>query len=144
TVTQNIVEPQNILLTGATGFVGTYLLDELLQKTSANIYCLIRANDTDLAKQKLKDKLESYLLWNEEKFSSRVIPVVGDLSSKFFGLPTEEFSFLANQIDVIYHSGAWTNHLYPYTILKPTNVLGTQEVLRLASQTYVKPVHFIS
>jgi thioester reductase-like protein len=144
TVKQNIVEPQNIFLTGATGFIGTYLLDQLLQKTSANIYCLIRANDIDSAKQKLKDKLESYWLWDEEKFGSRVIPVVGDLSSKLFGLPTEEFDFLANQIDVIYHSGAWTNHLYPYSILKPTNVIGTQEVLRLAGQTYVKPVHFMS
>ncbi|TDL93266.1 MgcR [Okeania hirsuta] len=144
TVKQNIVEPQNIFLTGATGFIGTYLLDELLQTTSANIYCLIRANDIDSAKQKLKDKLESYWLWDEEKFGSRVIPVVGDLSSKLFGLPTEEFNLLANQIDVIYHSGAWTNHLYPYSILKPTNVIGTQEVLRLAGQTYVKPVHFMS
>ncbi|MDB9517358.1 thioester reductase domain-containing protein [Roseofilum reptotaenium CS-1145] len=144
TVTRSIAEPQNIFLTGATGFIGAYLLDELLQKTSANIYCLIRANNRDLAKQKLKDKLESYWLWDEEKFSSRIIPVVGDLSSKFFALSTEEFNFLANQIDVIYHSGAWTNHLYPYTILKPTNVLGTQEVLKLASQTHVKPVHFLS
>lgn len=144
TVNRSIAEPQNIFLTGATGFIGAYLLGELLQKTSANIYCLIRANDRDLAKQKLKDKLESYWLWDEKKLSSRVIPVVGDLSSKFFALPTEEFNFLANHIDVIYHSGAWTNHLYPYTILKPTNVLGTQEVLRLASQTHVKPVHFMS
>ncbi|NEQ41293.1 MAG: SDR family NAD(P)-dependent oxidoreductase [Okeania sp. SIO3I5] len=143
-VNKNIVEPQNIFLTGATGFVGAYLLDELLRKTSANIYCLIRANDTDLAKQKLKDKLKSYLLWDEDKFSSRIIPVVGDLSSQFFGLSTEEFNFLANQIDVIYHNGAWANHINHYAILKPTNVLGTQEVLRLASQIHVKPVHFIS
>ena len=143
TINQNLAEPQNILLTGVTGFVGAYLLDELLQKTSANIYCLIRANDTDLAKEKLKNKLESYLLW-DEKFSSRIIPVVGDLSSKFLGLPTEKFNFLANQIDVIYHNGAWVNHIYPYTVLKPSNVLGTEEILRLASETHVKPVHFIS
>ncbi|NEP06474.1 MAG: NAD-dependent epimerase/dehydratase family protein, partial [Okeania sp. SIO4D6] len=143
TVNQNIVEPQNILLTGVTGFVGAYLLDELLRKTSANIYCLIRANNTDLAKQKLKNKLEDYLLW-DEKLSSRIIPVVGDLCSRFFGLPTEKFNFLAHEIDVIYHSGAWVNHIYPYTVLKSANVLGTQEILRLASETSVKPVHFIS
>ena len=138
------VEPQNIFLTGATGFLGAYLLNELLQKTSANIYCLTRANDADLAKQKLKDKLDYYLLLDEEKFSSRVIPIVGDLSSNFFGLSTEEFNFLANQIDVIYHNGAWVNHINHYAILKAANVLGTQEVLRLASQTHLKPVHFIS
>ncbi|NEP45285.1 MAG: NAD-dependent epimerase/dehydratase family protein, partial [Okeania sp. SIO2H7] len=161
-ISQKIAEPQNILLTGVTGFVGAYLLDELLRKTSANIYCLIRANDLNSAKQKLQNQLESYLLvarpgktslrvvadaerqkWNE-KFSSRIILVVGDLSSKLLGLSTEEFNSLASRIDVIYHSGAWVNHVYPYTALKSTNVLGTEEVLRLASKTHIKPVHYIS
>ncbi|NES06780.1 MAG: amino acid adenylation domain-containing protein [Okeania sp. SIO2F4] len=143
TISQNIVKPQNILLTGVTGFVGAYLLDELLRQTSANIYCLIRETNPDSAKQKLRNQLESYLLW-DETFSSRIIPVVGDLSSQFFGLSTEQFNHLASQIDVIYHSGAWVNHIYPYSVLKPTNVLGTQEILRLASEINVKPVHFIS
>ncbi|NET16206.1 MAG: AMP-binding protein [Okeania sp. SIO1H6] len=142
-VGNNIIKHHNILLTGVTGFVGADLLIRLLQKTSANVYCLIRATDADSAKQKLQRKLESYLLW-DETFSSRIIPVVGDFSSKFFGLSTDKFKHLANQIDVIYHSGAFVNHIYPYTALKTTNVLGTQEVLKLASENHVKPVHFIS
>jgi len=142
-VGKNIINPNNILLTGATGFIGTYLLNELLQKTSANIYCLIRATDTDSAKQKLQNKLESYFLW-DEALSSRIIPIIGDLSAKFLGLSIEQFNHLANQIDVIYHNGAWVNHIYPYTVLKPANVLGTQEILRLASKIHLKPVHFMS
>ena len=142
-VGKNIINPNNILLTGATGFIGTYLLNELLQKTSANIYCLIRATDTDSAKQKLQSKLESYFLW-DESFNSRIIPIVGDLSAKYLGLSIEQFNHLANQIDVIYHNGAWVNHIYPYTVLKAANVLGTQEILRLASKIHLKPVHFMS
>ncbi|NEP56954.1 MAG: SDR family NAD(P)-dependent oxidoreductase, partial [Symploca sp. SIO2G7] len=140
---ESIVNPDNIFLTGATGFVGAYLLDELLRQTSANIYCLIRSNDIDTARHKLQNRLESYFLW-DETLSSRIIPVTGDLSAKFFGLSKEQFSYLANQIDVIYHSGAWVNHIYPYTMLKPTNVLGTQEVLRLATEIKVKPLNFLS
>jgi len=42
---------------------------------------------------------------------------------------------LASELDLIYHSGAFVNLIYPYTALRATNVLGTQEVLRLASQS---------
>jgi len=51
---------------------------------------------------------------------------------------------LASELDLIYHSGAFVNLIYPYTALRATNVLGTQEVLRLATQVKVTPVHFIS
>jgi len=51
---------------------------------------------------------------------------------------------LAHRIEVIYHSGAQVNLLYPYAALKPVNVLGTQEILRLASLGKVKPVHYVS
>jgi thioester reductase-like protein len=136
-------KPMSIFLTGATGFLGTYLLYELLQKTPANIYCLVRAIDTNLGKQKIQDKLKSYFLW-DETFGSRIIPVIGDLSANLLGLSLPEFENLADQIDVIYHNGAFVHHLWPYALLKAANVLGTQEILRLASQTRVKPVHYIS
>jgi thioester reductase-like protein len=60
------------------------------------------------------------------------------------GLSDSQFQRLSETIDMIYHNGGLVNFIYPYTVLKAANVLGTQEVLRLASQTRVKPVHFIS
>jgi thioester reductase-like protein len=47
-------------------------------------------------------------------------------------------------LDVIYHNGAVLNFVYPYSALKSTNVLGTQEVLRLACHAKVKPLHYVS
>lgn len=132
-----------IFLTGATGFLGAFLLDELLQQTRADIYCLVRAEEAEEGKQKLRRTLESYLIWNESQ-SSRIIPVVGDLSQPLLGLSQVQFTALARKIDVIYHNGAWVHHASPYSTLKAANVLGTQEVLRLASQIKIKPVHFIS
>jgi|GEM_PF-508008 len=139
----NITEPTKIFLTGATGFVGAFLLDELLRRTQADIYCLVRSTDINSAKQKLQNHLESYLLWNPS-FSTRIIPVIGNLSQPFLGLEYQQFQLIASQIDLIYHNGAAINLVYPYSILRATNVLGTQEVLRLASQIKVKPVHYIS
>jgi len=136
--------PKRIFLTGATGFIGAFLLHELLHSTpEASIYCLVRSSNADNAKQKIRHNLERYLLW-DEALNSRIIPVVGDLSQPRFGLNEQQFSELASVIDVIYHNGASVNLIYPYVALRAANVLGTQEILRLASQIKVTPVHYIS
>ncbi|NBD17980.1 MAG: amino acid adenylation domain-containing protein [Cyanobacteria bacterium] len=141
---QNIEsEPTNILLTGATGFLGAFLLKELLQQTGANIYCLVRASHAEAGQQKIQTSLQSYSI-GDESLSSRIIPLVGDLSKPLCGLSQQQFAAIASKIDVIYHNGAWVHHAYPYSTLKAANVSGTQEILRLASRIKTKPVHFIS
>lgn len=138
-----VTAPDAILLTGATGFVGPFLLNELLQQTQAKIYCLVRADNVELGKQKIQENLKRYLLGAGD-YNSRIVPVIGDLSKPWLGLPEKEFQKMASQIDVIYHNGAWVNLISPYEKLKAANVLGTQEIFRLASQEKVKPVHHIS
>ena len=135
--------PQRVLLTGATGFLGSFLLSELLRHTRAEIYCLVRAPNVAEGERRIRGSLEAYALWDEEH-SSRIVPVAGDLSEPLLGLGAKRFEQLAAEIDAVYHNGASVNWVYPYEALKPTNVLGTQEVLRLASRHGTKPVHFVS
>jgi amino acid adenylation domain-containing protein/thioester reductase-like protein len=139
-------EPQGIFLTGATGFLGAFLLHDLLQQTPANIYCLVRASNLDQASSKLASTLKRYLLPDEtfQQLGNRIIPVLGDLSQPRLGICEQQFRELATEIDLIYHCGAFVNLIYPYSAVRAANVLGTQEILKLASQTKVKPVHFIS
>jgi thioester reductase-like protein len=139
-----ISHPQHILLTGATGFLGAFLLQELLQHTKAHIYCLVRAATVPEGLSRLQAALEKYHLWHPEFHHSRITPILGDLAQPLLGLAPQEFARLAIQIDAIYHNGADVNFFKPYHQLKAANVLGTQEVLRLACQTKVKPVHHIS
>ncbi len=136
-------EPTRILLTGATGFLGTFLLHELLLQTKADIYCLVRASNVEEGQKRLQNSLQAASVWNQSQ-RSRLIPVLGDLSQPLLGLSQVQFQMLTEKLDVIYHNGALVNSTYPYSILKTTNVLGTQEILRLASQTKIKPVHLIS
>ena len=136
-------EPTRILLTGATGFLGAFLLRELLLQTQAEIYCLVRSDDAESAKKRIQSSLEYYSIWDEH-LSYRIIPIVGDLAQPLLGLSEEQFREIASQIDVIYHNGAFVKFTYPYSVLKLSNVLGTQEILRLASQIKLKPVHFVS
>ena len=135
--------PRTIFLTGATGFLGAYLLDELLRQTDATIYCLVRAADQARAGQRLQTHLQSYGLWQED-WATRLVPLCGDLAQPRLGLGEEQFALLGDTIDVIYHNGAWVNALYPYERLRAANVLGTQEVIRLAALGHPKPLHYIS
>lgn len=138
-----VSESASIFLTGATGFLGAFLLQELLLHSRANVYCLVRSPDSESGRMRIQKNLESYGIWNED-FSFRIIPVLGDLSKPRLGLSSEEFQKMSSLIDVIYHNAAWINYVYPYSVLKATNVFGTQEILRLASKVKIKPVHHIS
>ena len=140
TLTEPVLE---LFLTGATGFLGTFLLYELLRQTRSDVYCLVRATSLEEGRARIQSSLKRYRLW-EESLSTRIIPVLGDLSKPRLGMESEQFFRLAEKIDVIYHCGAWVNMVYPYSALEASNVVGTQEVLRLASQTKIKPLHFIS
>jgi thioester reductase-like protein len=136
-------QPSRVFLTGATGFVGAYLLRELLDAMDTEVLCLVRAASPGDGAAKLRRSLEKYGLWNETT-GARIVPVPGDLSEPRFGLSDEHYAGLGGDVGVIYHNGAWVNTLYPYAMLKAANVLGTQEVLRLACHTRLKPVHYVS
>ena len=92
---------------------------------------------------RISNRLKAFELW-DESLSSRIVPVLGDLSEPRLGLSRERFDEMAEVIDVIYHNGAMVNLVSPYDVLKPANVLGTQEILRMASCRRVKPVHYVS
>jgi thioester reductase-like protein len=139
----SFVNPTSILLTGATGFLGAFLLYEILKNTSAKVYCLARAFDQQGAKQRIQKNLEFFSLWKDH-FNERITPVNGDLSKPLFGLPFQEFESLTQKIDIIYHIGAIVNFIYSYRDLKASNVEGTHEIIHLAVKNKLKPVHHIS
>ncbi len=139
----DIENPQAILLTGTTGFVGAFLLQELLDQTGAQIYCLVRAESVKKGLERIKQQLEQYQLYDEENFR-RVVPIIGDLSRPMLGLDQVEFESLAANVDMIFHNGAWVNHVYSYDLLRDANVGGTHEILKLATHKKLKAVHHIS
>jgi thioester reductase-like protein len=137
------LNPESVLLTGATGLLGAYLVDELITRTRAEICCLVRAADEASALRRLVDHLKAHCVWRQE-FASRVRVVAGDVSRPNLGLTRERFDELADRIGAIYHSAARLNMALSYEQLKPANVAGTREVLRLACAHYTRPVHFVS
>ena len=134
---------QRILLTGATGFLGAFLLDELLNRTTAEIVCLVRAGEEVSAKRRVMKNLARYSL-TPINAADRIRVIPGDLSQPLFGLSSKAFRQLATEIDVIYHNGAEVNLALPYGSLRESNVGGVREVLRFAAEHHTKPVHLVS
>jgi amino acid adenylation domain-containing protein/thioester reductase-like protein len=134
--------PREILLTGATGFLGAHLLRELLDATDARVWCLVRARDEGEVLRRIAQAAARYEL--PEPSGGRVLPLPGDLAAPGLGLPDAQFRRLAGDVDIIYHPGALVNFIYPYQELRAANVAGTREVIRLAGEYRGIPVHYVS
>ena len=135
--------PAAVFLTGGSGFLGVFLLSELLRETAADVHCLVRASDVAAGVEKLRRRLEACRVWRPQA-AKRIVAVPGDLSQPLLGLSRGEFSELAARVGTIYHCGAWVDFNHPYRSLRRANVQGTQEVLRLAAHGAVKPCHYVS
>ncbi|HEX9981688.1 MAG TPA: non-ribosomal peptide synthase/polyketide synthase [Thermoanaerobaculia bacterium] len=133
----------NAFLTGASGFLGAFLLSDLLTGTNARVHCLVRAADRESGLKRIEEQMKTYRLW-DASFIERIVPVPGDLSWPLLGLTRSRYEELARDVDVIYHNGANVNLYYPYDVLKTTNVRGTEELLRMASFGRSKSLHFVS
>lgn len=135
--------PRAILLTGAAGFVGRFLLAQLLKDTDATIYCLLRAESRAHAQDRLTATLAYWDLWRPE-FEARLVALPGDLKLPRLGLEEPTFRMLAGALDSIYHCATSMNHLETFAMAKAANVDSVNELLRLATEGRPKSINYIS
>jgi len=135
--------PDTVLLTGATGFLGAFLLaDQLRRHPQLNVWCLVRADGVGAAKARVRANLQHYDLWDDD-FGARIVGLPGDLAQPRLGLDEATWAGLAERIGGILHNGAQLSYVAPYSQLKAPNVDGTLAVLQLAAAAGA-PVEFIS
>ena len=114
------VEPDYILLTGATGFLGAHVLREL-ERRQLKVVCLVRNEE------RLRPTLKNYFPKEYEEFTYKVIK--GDIETPHFGLTEEEYNKLASKVNMVIHTAANVHHAGHYADLERTNVIGTQNVI---------------
>ncbi|MFC3994763.1 amino acid adenylation domain-containing protein [Nocardiopsis sediminis] len=134
--------PRDVLLTGASGFVGAFLLDRLLAGTDARVHCPVRARDAAHARRRVRANLERYGL-DPAIAGDRVVCFPGDIAAPGLGLAEHHWAELSDTLDLVVHAAAHVNFLYPYRALRPANVDSVREIVRLAAPRRV-PVHFLS
>ncbi|MGC4852833.1 thioester reductase domain-containing protein [Micromonospora sp. DT4] len=138
-----VSDPRHVLLTGATGFVGGYLLHTLLETTTARVWCLVRCADEETGLRRLLDNIQRYLPLPATAVD-RITVLPGDLGQPRLGLSADRYDELAAQLDGIYHCGARVHFGYNYHQLRPDNITGTEEILRLAARGRPTAVHHVS
>jgi thioester reductase-like protein len=125
TGTASLTDARYVLLTGATGFLGSALLDLLLKRTEARVTCLVRSDR------------------GPAPYGDRVEFVRGDLTLPAAGLTSDAWRHLVMRTDAVCHAGASINWIAGYEALRDVNVLGTRDLLRLAAEAGAS-FHFIS
>lgn len=140
---------QEVLITGASGFLGRFLCLEMLRRfggTAHRVICLVRANSDATAATRLRDAFSSSpeLLVEFDSLSGNLDVVAGDLAEPQLGLSDSTWERLTRSVTRVIHAAAMVNHALEYRELFAPNVAGTAEVLRLAVTGPVKPVAFLS
>ena len=135
---------QEVLLTGATGFVGRFFLRELLrQNEKLIVHCLVRAESAEHGFERLRDALEQAEVW-EEEWATRLRVVSGDISEERFGLCEAAFAGLSQRIDAVYHVASNVGLVLSYAEIRDPNALGLRPVLELCLRTRRKHLFYAS
>ncbi|KAM0341447.1 hypothetical protein ACHAPQ_000538 [Fusarium lateritium] len=135
-----------VFLTGATGFLGAYLIKDILQRTSRQIQLVAHVRsvkDPKGAFARLRRSLEGYGMWRDE-WESRLSCVVGDLSQPNLGIETSAWTDLAQTVDVVIHNGAAVHWVKRYADMKTANVNSTIDAMKLCNEGKPKTFTFVS
>jgi thioester reductase-like protein len=122
----------DVLITGATGFLGKELLARLLEHTDRRVWALVRAADQAAARKRMRAILAS-LVASPEAVADRVVPVAGDLLLPELGLRPRQRDEIAEHVEEIIHSAASVSFGLTLDQARAVNVEGTQNVLGLAT-----------
>jgi thioester reductase-like protein len=136
-----------ILLTGATGFLGSFLLEALLRLTNDDIVVLVRGQNDEHARTRLRAALAKTGMSAESVSAAiltRIRILCGDISTPDLGLSDAQWRDLSNSVTSIYHSAAEVDYLNTYRELRAANVTGTKEILRLCCSGQPKELNYIS
>ncbi|OGM42690.1 L-aminoadipate-semialdehyde dehydrogenase large subunit [Aspergillus bombycis] len=134
-----------IFLTGGTGFLGAHILRDLLTRKTplAKVVALVRGKTEEQALERIRSTCRAYGFW-DEAWTSRLQCVCGNLGDPQFGLSQALWDDLTNRVDAVIHNGALVHWVYPYSTLKPANVMGTIDALKLCATGKPKQFSFVS
>jgi amino acid adenylation domain-containing protein len=123
----------NVLLTGATGYLGIHILRELIDSDAENIYCLVRGKSQEAAEGRLRTLLFYYFSDAfKDLFGKRLHIVLGDVTSDF----AEDL-----QVDTIFNCAAIVKHFSEGTEIEDVNIGGAQRCVDYCLKTGAKLVH---
>lgn len=137
------IKPARIMITGATGFLGIFIVKELLEKTGAKILCLVRASSDEEANERFMNVFLHYFPDDQVLVKERVHVIRGDVTLENLGLNMESLE-LFDGIDSIYHLAANVAHFGKYSVSDKINNKGTRLIFDWAKKIGAKQFNHFS
>ena len=122
----------NVLLTGATGFLGAHILDYILSNTDSSVYCIVRkdSNNSTNTTDKLMSKLHYYFNNKHDNLlNKRLFIITSDITVDNLALTNEQEESLANNISCVINSAAIVKHYGYYSEFEKINVTGVKNLI---------------
>jgi thioester reductase-like protein len=118
----------SVLITGATGFIGTEVLARYLQHDDRRVIAIVRGRDGDEATARLRHVLRTFF-GDEGAHADRVRAVPGDIEQPGLGMDPRRRALLAQEVTDIVHSAASVSFSLPLRQSRDINVEGTRQML---------------
>jgi len=133
-------EVGNLLLAGATGFLGIHILDEYLTRDTGTAYCLVRGRNTEDCRSRLAELLQFYF---GSKYANldRIEVICADLQKENLGLSAEDYARLAENVDTVINCAASVKHYGSYQYFYDANVLTTRHLIDFCRASGAKLIH---
>lgn len=121
----------NVLLTGATGFLGAHILDAYLREETGTIWCLVRGGEV-----RLREILAHYFGdTHNSALGNRIRILDGDITRP------ELAEQMPEDIQTVIHTAATVKHYGPWDYFQGVNVKGTEHVIRYAERIGARLLH---
>lgn len=143
----NFSKPQhqnigNVLLFGATGFLGAHVLSNYLDNEKGTLYCVVRRKKGLNPKDRLIERLNFYFgdKYNDI-FNKRVKVFEGDIVLENLGLNTDNYNKLGGQVDTVINAAAIVKHYGKKKLFEDINIKGTENIIDFCEKFNKKFLH---
>ncbi len=123
----------NVLITGATGYLGIHVLRELINSDVDNIYCLVRGKSKEKAESRLRSLLYYY-------FADAFKPLFGKRLHVIQGDVTQDFDDTLD-IDTVFNCAAIVKHFSEGTEIEDVNIGGAKRCVEFCIRKGARLVH---
>lgn len=132
--------PGNILLAGATGYLGVHILANYLDNDNGTSYCLVRGKDENDSKNRLTELIKFYFGGKYLNFD-RIKIIHADLFKDKFALSDAEYSSLLEKVDTVINCAASVKHYGSYKYFYEANVETVKRLIDFTRQANAKLIH---
>ncbi|MBR2207586.1 MAG: SDR family oxidoreductase, partial [Synergistaceae bacterium] len=138
--TPQVTPVGNILLCGATGFLGSHILSDYLEYDSGIAYCLVRGKNQAESEKRLAETLEFYF---EKKHNDckRIHVICADLQEERLGLSEQEYKDLLPCVDTVINAAATVKHYGSYSYFHSVNVETVTRLIDFCVSSDAKLIH---